>query len=103
MNWQEQVLFKFDNIRNFFVHQEFWCNICDYNQVDSDKPESGHWFQVGGHVRQKATLKSLKGQDKSRHDSDDTGDYENVIFAVCMECYNKKEEPKKVSEEVDVH
>lgn len=103
MNWQEHVLFKFDSINNFFVHQEFWCTVCDYNMVDSHKPESGHWFQVGGHIRQKATLKSLKGQDKSRHDSDDTGDYENVIFAVCMECYNKKEEPKKVSEEVDVH
>lgn len=67
---------QFDNIQNFLVRQEFWCAECDHSTVDSGLPDSGKFFQVSGHVRK-------IGQ------KDDTGDYENIIFAICANCLAK--------------
>ena len=47
--------------------QVYWCNVCDDNQVHSDKPETGKFYQVFGHEFH-------------------TGDYTSVFFAVCSTC-----------------
>ena len=69
---------QFDNIQKFLVRQEFWCSECDHSKVDSSNPNSGRFFQVGGHVR--------KFEDEGLGD---TGDYESVIFAICANCLAK--------------
>ena len=69
-------VFQFDRIGDFLEQQSFWCAECDHNTVDSSLPSSGKFFQVSGHVRK------IGPKDK-------TGDYENVIFALCSECLEK--------------
>lgn len=70
------ILFKFTNIDKYFSPQEFWCTICDEQLVKTHNPETGVWFQVGGHTR------IHKGNRL-----DYTGDHETIIFAVCTKCY----------------
>ena len=70
-----KIIHQFDNIANFLVRQEYWCEKCDGNVVDSDNPDSGKFFQVSGCIR-KLTFK----------EKEDTGDWETVIFALCKSC-----------------
>jgi len=51
----------------------FWCNKCDANVVDSEKPETGSFFVQFGHTYDRST------QDYS-------GEYTGVMFALCPEC-----------------
>ena len=55
------------------THQEFWCEHCDGYVVDSQKPESGKFFTVGGH--------SYSSKTK---DYDDM--YGHIMFALCSHC-----------------
>ena len=75
-----RAILQFDNIQQYLEPQSFWCTECDHKMVDSDRPETGKFFQVGGHVR-KCRFQS--------HRPDTTEDHEIVIFAICTECLNK--------------
>jgi hypothetical protein len=72
-----KCLIQFDNIASFMEEQEFWCNVCDCAKVNSEKPETGKFFQGGGCIR---TFGPNKGN---------TGDWEHFIFAICSDCLNK--------------
>lgn len=52
---------------------EFWCNVCDRNVVDSEKPETGDFFLQYGHAF---------NSDSRAYD----GEYIGVMFAICNEC-----------------
>lgn len=58
-------------------HQEFWCNVCDNNVVDSNIPESGKYFLHAGH--------SYSSRSKEYD-----GPYVMVMNAVCFSCLEKK-------------
>ena len=49
--------------------QVYWCQVCDSNQVDSTKPETGKFYHCFGH-------------------DFETGDYTSVFFAHCARCLN---------------
>ena len=53
--------------------QKFWCNACDRNTVDSDKPETGNFYVIFGHA-----------WDPVSKDFD--GDYGGFMFALCPTC-----------------
>jgi len=92
MGFLDKAVFKFDGISEFLVPQKFWCQICDENVVKSEFPSSGSFFQVAGHVRRfrARSMKSGEKVYKGHPDTlDETGEYENVIFAVCTECMGK--------------
>jgi hypothetical protein len=57
------------------THQQFWCKKCDRVSVDSEKPETGSFFNVFGHMWDRET----KEYD---------GEYVGVMFAVCTGCLN---------------
>jgi hypothetical protein len=52
--------------------KEYWCHFCDARVVNSEKPETGMFFQAFGH--------QYLGKEKP------DGDYHSVLFAVCHEC-----------------
>jgi len=52
---------------------KLWCHVCDAKVIDSEKPESGKFYQVTGHIvdfRKKEV----------------TDEYTTVAFAVCPSC-----------------
>lgn len=51
----------------------FWCNQCDRNPVDSDKPETGSFFVIFGHIYDRETRQY-------------NGEYTGTMFAVCSDC-----------------
>lgn len=51
----------------------FWCNLCDWNIVDSTKPESGDFFVQFGH---------MYSIDERQY----SGEYTGVMFALCKNC-----------------
>lgn len=51
----------------------FWCSKCDACAVDSEKPETGHFFVQFGHGYSAET---------GQYD----GNYTAVMFALCPEC-----------------
>ena len=53
--------------------EELWCSVCDRDLVISDKPETGKFFSICGHVYDHNT-KSVKE------------DWPCVIFAICHHC-----------------
>ena len=42
------------------TNQVYWCNQCDHNQVDSDKPETGSFFLIFGHTFDKRNRIKVK-------------------------------------------
>lgn len=54
----------------------FWCSVCDYNQVNYNKPETGSFYGVSGEVH--PVGKSWYEQE--------VVDSRMVVFAVCPEC-----------------
>jgi hypothetical protein len=57
----------------FIKGEEFWCGECDNTKVDSDKPETGTFYQVFGHQYVPGTQPG-------------SNDYHSVIFALCPKC-----------------
>lgn len=53
--------------------QRFWCNRCDQQTVDSEKPETGNFYVIFGHVY------NLETRDYD-------GEYNGVMFAICPKC-----------------
>ena len=51
--------------------QNFWCSVCDLNIVDSEKPETGDFYEIHGH---------------QRGTENEIGDYHSVLFAICPDC-----------------
>lgn len=56
--------------------EQYWCNVCDHNIVDSENPLTGHYYVQIGH----AWNSKSKNYD---------GDYTGVMFALCYECQQK--------------
>lgn len=67
-----KTIYKVD----FLKGEKFWCNYCDAHRVDSDKPETGTFYGVFGHI---SKFDRTKQQQV-------TEDYEQVVWAVCTEC-----------------
>lgn len=53
--------------------QSFWCDKCDSNSVDSDKPETGFFHVQFGHAYNRETQEF-------------DGEYVGVMFALCKYC-----------------
>lgn len=56
--------------------QKFFCFKCDYNIVDSEREETGHFYSVAGHT--------FKLNETNTHMI--CGDFHQVVFAVCSGC-----------------
>ena len=56
------------------VQTEFWCNVCDGNKVDSQKPETGKFFYASGHIWHGIQV------------DEPVGDHTMIILAVCCDC-----------------
>ena len=52
---------------------EFWCHVCDAVIVDSEKPETGTFYQATGH------RVNFAKEEVTSH-------YETLVFAVCPDC-----------------
>lgn len=55
------------------IHENFWCNRCDKNTVDSMNEDSGRFFLFSGH--------GFNARSKSYN-----GSYEMVMHAICSTC-----------------
>lgn len=55
------------------VPTKFWCNICDNEIVDSEKPETGSFYIQFGHTFN-ANTKHFDGA------------YVGVMYAICATC-----------------
>ena len=64
---------------NCLKGEKFWCNVCDGFLVDSEKKETGQFFQVFGHIR-------------NVRQSEEIGKFEQLIFAICYDCLSKTRE-----------
>ena len=60
--------------------QRFWCNRCDQQTVDSEKPDTGNFYVIFGHAY---------NQETREYD----GEYSSVMFAFCKSCQGS--EPSK--------
>ena len=61
------------NRATFVKGEVFWCSECDNRTVDSDKPETGTFYQVFGHQYVPGTQPG-------------SNDFYSVIFALCPKC-----------------
>lgn len=52
---------------------QFWCSQCDANKVSTDKPETGKFFMLHGHIYQPCV-------------ADVVGEYEPILLALCTSC-----------------
>lgn len=58
------------------TRQEYWCNCCDNQIVDSEQPNTGRFFLQSGHSYNKETREY-------------DGEYSMVLFAFCTVCLNQ--------------
>lgn len=61
---------------------QYWCQVCDSNLVDSEKPETGTWHYVAG------------------HDVRNPAEYVTIRFAICYQCGGKLENYSYVKPEM---
>lgn len=68
---QKDIKMSFISTPKFNKEESFWCSECDEVLVSSEKPETGKFFALNGHVWDKGEV---------------LGEWPRVCFALCPDC-----------------